>query len=219
MGDGALVRLIAGLGNPGPRYDRTRHNVGFLVLDELQARLQRGGGDGAWRKKGEALVAEAVCGPGKVLLVKPQSFMNLSGRPVGDLQRFFKCEVQQVVAIHDDVDLPFGQLRVKRGGGDGGHNGISSLTAGMGSAEFLRVRCGVGRPTRAAGSGASAEAAAKAEQDVVDWVLGRFSSQEERELPEFLGRAADAVEALCVEGLAAVQNRFNRRTAEAPNDN
>ncbi len=200
MAQAERVRMIAGLGNPGARYDRTRHNIGFLVVDELGQRLRGAGQDVSWKSKGEALVCDVELGGGRVLLVKPQSFMNLSGRPVAELQRFYRCEVAQVAAVHDEVDLPFGQLRVKCGGGCAGHNGIESLAAWMGSPDFLRVRCGVGRPPD--------------ERDMVSWVLGRFNGVEAEQLSDFVARAAEAVEELCSRGLLAAQNKFNRRPAE-----
>lgn len=196
-----LVRLIAGLGNPGARYERTRHNIGFRVVDALSERMSSRRQAGVWRTKGDALVCEAEIAGSRVFLVKPLSFMNRSGFPVGELQRFYKIEREEVLAVHDDVDLPFGQLRMKRGGGDAGHNGVASLMAGLGGAAFLRVRCGVGRPE-----------GERQEQEMVDWVLGRFDAEEERQLPEFLSRAVDAIEALCEQGLGAAQNKFNRRS-------
>lgn len=197
MGEARPVRIIAGLGNPGTRYERTRHNIGFMVVDALR---ERAAPAASWKSRGEALVCEAELGGGRVLLMKPQAFMNMSGRPVAELQRFYRCEAAQVAAVHDDVDLAFGQLRIKRGGGDAGHNGIASLAAWMGSADFLRVRCGIGRSAH--------------EQEMVSWVLGRFDAEEMRGLPELVERAAAALEELCAQGLLAAQNRFNRRPVE-----
>jgi PTH1 family peptidyl-tRNA hydrolase len=183
--------LLIGLGNPGPRYAATRHNAGFLVVDLLAERL------GARFKahKGRADVVEGrICGV-PIVLAKPRSYMNESGGPVVSVARFYKVPVEQIVVVHDDLDLPFGALRLKRGGGDGGHNGLRSTTAALGSKEYLRVRLGVGRPP--------------GRQDPADFVLREFASAERKELPFHIDRAADAVEELVAHGLEAAQNLYN----------
>jgi PTH1 family peptidyl-tRNA hydrolase len=183
--------LVVGLGNPGPRYSGTRHNVGFMVLDLLSARL----GGRFKAHKGRADVVEGRLGGLSIVLAKPKSYMNESGGPVVSISRFFKVPVAQIAVVHDDLDLPYGALRLKRGGGDGGHNGLRSLTSSLGTKEYLRVRFGIGRPP--------------GRQDPADFVLKDFSSVERKELEFHLDRAADAVEALVRDGLESSQNSFN----------
>lgn len=188
--------LIAGLGNPGPEYAATRHNIGFLVVDELATRLRV---SMARHKRGHALAAEAKIGiPGalhRVVLVEPLSFMNESGGPVKALMGFYGVEVDRLIVIHDELDLPFDALRVKSGGGDNGHNGLKSIRKALGTGDFLRVRAGIGRPP--------------GRQDAAAFVLKPFSSTERAELPTFVDRLADAVESLVEDGLERTQNRFN----------
>jgi PTH1 family peptidyl-tRNA hydrolase len=183
--------LIVGLGNPGPRYAGTRHNAGFLVLDLLAERI-----GGAFKAhKGRCDVVEGrLCGV-PVVLAKPKSFMNESGGPVVSISRFFKVAVERLVVVHDELDLPFGALRLKRGGGDGGHNGLRSVTAAGGSKDYARVRVGIGRPP--------------GRQDAADYVLRDFAPAERKELPFLVDRAADAVELLVTQGLEAAQNQYN----------
>jgi PTH1 family peptidyl-tRNA hydrolase len=186
--------LVVGLGNPGPAYRGNRHNVGFLVLEVLAGRL------GARFKahKGRADVVEGRLGAPpspRVVLAKPKSYMNLSGGPVASLRDFFKVPVEQIVVVHDELDLPYGSLRLKRGGGDNGHNGLRSVTQSLGSREYLRVRFGIGRPP--------------GRMDPADYVLRDFSAVERKDLDFHVDRAADAVEVLVREGLEAAQNRFN----------
>jgi PTH1 family peptidyl-tRNA hydrolase len=183
--------LLVGLGNPGPRYAGNRHNVGFLVLDELARRT--GGSFKAHR--GHADVIEGRLSGLRVVLAKPKSYMNLSGGPVASLRDFFKVPADSIVVVHDELDIPYGTLRLKLGGGDNGHNGLKSITKSIGTREYHRVRFGIGRPP--------------GRQDPADFVLDDFSTVERRELPFHLDRAADAVEALLADGLAAAQNRFH----------
>jgi PTH1 family peptidyl-tRNA hydrolase len=183
--------LIVGLGNPGPRYAATRHNAGFLVVDLLAERL----GGRFKAHKGRADVLEARVAGVPVVLAKPRSYMNESGGPLVSVARFYKVPVERIVVVHDDLDLPYGALRLKRGGGDGGHNGLRSATAALGSKEYLRVRFGIGRPP--------------GRQDPADFVLREFSSTERKDLALHVDRAADAVEALLAEGLDAAQNLYN----------
>ena len=193
------VWLVVGLGNPGPSYARTRHNVGYLVVEELASRM--GAGFRA-HKSGRADVVEGRLGsPGtalgdvRVVLMKARSYMNESGGPVSTLAKFYKVPPEQIVAIHDELDIDFGTLRVKRGGGDNGHNGLKSMRASLGSGEFYRVRAGVGRPP--------------GRQTPADFVLSSYSSAERTELPLQVVLAADAVESLIGEGLERTQSRFN----------
>jgi PTH1 family peptidyl-tRNA hydrolase len=183
--------LVVGLGNPGPRYAATRHNCGFLVLDELSRRL-----NASFRAhKGHADVLEARVAGVPAVLVKPRSFMNTSGGPVAAVSRFYKVDVGRLVVVHDELDLPFGALRLKRGGGDGGHNGLKSVSSALGSRDYFRVRAGIGRPP--------------GRQDPADFVLREFTAAERKELPLHIDRAADAVELLLAQGLEAAQNTFN----------
>jgi PTH1 family peptidyl-tRNA hydrolase len=183
--------LVVGLGNPGPRYAGTRHNVGFLVVDLLAERT------GARFKahKSRADVAEIRLADVPAVLAKPRAYMNESGGPVVGASRFYKVPVDRLVVVHDELDLPYGALRLKRGGGDGGHNGLRSVTAALGTGEYLRVRVGIGRPP--------------GRQDPADFVLRDFAAAERKDLGYHVDRAADAVEALVAEGLDAAQNAFN----------
>jgi peptidyl-tRNA hydrolase, PTH1 family len=180
-----------GLGNPGPRYAGTRHNVGFLVVDLLAQRM--GGRFKAHR--GRADVVEGRLAGTPVVLAKPRSYMNESGGPIVAVSRFYKVPVDRLTIVHDDLDLPFGTLRLKLGGGDGGHNGLRSATTALGSREYARVRFGIGRPP--------------GRQDPADYVLRDFSAAERKELGYLVDRAADAVEALLADGLESAQNKFN----------
>jgi PTH1 family peptidyl-tRNA hydrolase len=183
--------LVVGLGNPGPQYVGTRHNTGALVADILADRVR-----GSFKShKARADVVEARIGADRVVLAKPRSYMNESGGPVAGLRDFFKVSPARLVVVHDELDLPFGTLRVKLGGGDNGHNGLKSLRKSLGTGDYLRVRIGIGRPP--------------GRQDPADWVLRDFSGAEKKELGLQLERAADAVESLIADGLAAAQNHYN----------
>jgi PTH1 family peptidyl-tRNA hydrolase len=188
--------LVVGLGNPGPEYAMNRHNVGFMVADLLAERM---GGRFKRAGKAQAQVVEGRMGPPgplsqRVVLVKPMSFMNLSGGPVNALRDFYKVPVERVVAVHDELDIDHGTLRLKLGGGDNGHNGLKSMTKAMGP-DYHRVRFGIGRPP--------------GRMQVADFVLKDFSSTERKELDFFVDRAADAVEALVREGLERAQSAYN----------
>ncbi|MDQ0787450.1 PTH1 family peptidyl-tRNA hydrolase [Streptomyces sp. B3I7] len=194
--EAAAPWLIVGLGNPGPEYAMNRHNVGFMVADLLAGRT---GGRFKRAARAQAQVVEGRMGPPgpgsrRVVLVKPMSYMNLSGGPVNALREFYKVPLSHVVAVHDELDIDYGVLRLKRGGGDNGHNGLKSMTKAMG-AEYHRVRCGIGRPP--------------GRMQVADFVLKDFSSAERKELDWFVDRAADAVECLVAEGLERAQNTYN----------
>ena len=183
--------LVVGLGNPGPSYAGHRHNVGFMVLDLLAERV----GGRFKAHKGRAGLVEGRLAGEPALLAKPTSYMNESGGPVASLRGFFKVPLEQIVVVHDELDIPYGTVRLKRGGGDNGHNGLRSLTSSLGSRDYLRVRVGIGRPP--------------GRQDPADFVLRDFSAVERRELPFHVDRAADAVEALLTGPLEAAQNVFH----------
>lgn len=187
------MHLVLGLGNPGRRYERTRHNAGFLVVDRLADRHRTA----VDRAQLGALVGNVRLGDRPVVLAKPQSFMNLSGQPAASLRGWYKVTNEQVVVVHDEVDLPFGDVRVKKGGGSGGHNGLKDLVEKLGGADFVRVRVGVGRPPEG--------------WDTADWVLAAFSSAEEEALPEVLDRAVEAVALVVERGLSVAMNETNRR--------
>ncbi len=189
--DGGDRLLVVGLGNPGPRYGATRHNAGFFVVDLLAERI----GGRFKAHKGRADIVEGRLAGKPVVLAKPKSYMNESGGPIVSISRFFKVPIEQITIVHDDLDLPFGALRLKRGGGDGGHNGLRSATSALGSKDYLRVRFGIGRPP--------------GRQDPSEYVLREFSGAERKEVPYLVDRAADAVEALLAQGLEAAQNQFN----------
>ena len=190
--DGGTERwLIAGLGNPGSGYAGNRHNCGFMVADVLADRM----GAPFKRDRSRARVAVGRLASCPVTLAKPQSFMNLSGRPVAALRTFYKIPVERIVVIHDELDIPFGTVRLKQGGGDNGHNGLRSVTAALGSRDYLRVRVGIGRPP--------------GRMDPADFVLHDFSAAERKVLPDVLERCADAVEILLQRGLATAQNEFH----------
>jgi PTH1 family peptidyl-tRNA hydrolase len=187
--------VVVGLGNPGSSYEGTRHNLGYLVCDELARRMS-----GRWKsaRTGRASVVEGrLAGvPGvRAVLGRARSYMNESGGPVAGLLSFYKVAPDRLVVVHDEIDLPFGDLRVKFGGGDNGHNGLKSIRRSLGTGDFYRVRLGVGRPP--------------GRQDAAAYLLTHFSSTERRELDVHVQRAADAVESLVTEGLQRTQNLFN----------
>jgi len=187
-----LDLLVAGLGNPGREYAATRHNVGFMVADELARRL-----GGSWRAKFSGDLAEVRLNGLRLALLKPQTFMNESGRSVGAVARFFKVEPEDLVVVHDEVDLEPGRLQARLGGGLAGHNGLRSVAQHLGTPEFGRLRIGVGRPERGD------------PRPVADFVLSEFSP--ELDVDSLVARAADAVESVATEGLEEAQNRFNER--------
>ncbi|MEV8507488.1 aminoacyl-tRNA hydrolase [Actinoplanes sp. NPDC051475] len=186
--------LVVGLGNPGREYASNRHNVGFMVADLLASRV---GARFGRAKRAVAEVAEGRLGYGgpKLVLVKPLTYMNLSGAPVVGLAQFFKVPVEHVIAVHDELDVPYGQIRVKRGGGEGGHNGLRSMSKSLGDKEYARVRFGIGRPP--------------GRQDPADYVLSDFSSVERKELEFLVDRAADVTEAVVLEGVEWAQNKYH----------
>ena len=190
--------LVLGLGNPGQRYRDTRHNAGFLVADRIAGRH----GGSCDRKQLGAQVGTVRVGETPVVVAKPQSFMNLSGQVGASLRGFYKVEATDVVVVHDDIDLPFGDVRVKSGGGHGGHNGLRDLQTRLGTNDFARVRFGVGRPPEG--------------RDVAQFVLAPFTPAEQSVLPELIDRAADAVEHVVTDGVGDAMSRINvRRRAAA----
>ncbi len=193
--------LVVGLGNPGPAYAGTRHNIGYLVADELARRM-----GGSWRshKATRTDVVEGRLGiPGsgsaptapRVVLARPRCFMNESGGPVKALAGFYRVPVERIVAVHDELDIAFGTLRIKQGGGDNGHNGLKSMRGSLGSGEFYRVRAGIGRPP--------------GRQSPADFVLSDYSGAERKELAFQIDAAADAIETLLTHGLDKAQLLFN----------
>ena len=183
--------LVVGLGNPGPKYAATRHNAGALVVDELAARV--GGRWKAHRSRTEIVEGRLAGVP--VVLAKPVTYTNESGGPIVNVARFFKIPVERAVLVHDDLDLPFGAIRLKLGGGEGGHNGLRSASSALGTKDYLRVRFGIGRPP--------------GRQDPADYVLREFSAAERKELAYLLDRAADATEVVLGRGLEEAQNAFH----------
>ncbi|MEV6372850.1 aminoacyl-tRNA hydrolase [Micromonospora sp. WP24] len=194
MTDEAGPWLVVGLGNPGREYAGNRHNVGFMVAELL---AQRVGAKFGRHRRAVAEVAEGRLGFGgpRLVLVKPLTYMNLSGGPVAALAQFYKVPPGQVVAVHDELDIGYGQLRVKCGGGEGGHNGLRSMTKSLGTKEYVRVRFGIGRPP--------------GRQDPADFVLSDFSAVERKELEFLVDRAADVVESVVTRGVEPTQNLYH----------
>jgi len=193
------VWLVVGLGNPGPAYAGHRHNIGYLVNDELATRL-----GGSWKshKTGRCDVVEGRLAPHltggggpRLVLARPRSYMNEVGGPVKAIATFYKVAPDHIIAIHDELDIPFDTMRVKLGGGDNGHNGLKSMRSSLGTGDFYRVRVGIGRPP--------------GRQEVADFVLSNYSATERKVLPFQVDTAADAVESLITEGLEKTQQRFN----------
>jgi PTH1 family peptidyl-tRNA hydrolase len=183
--------LVVGLGNPGPEYAANRHNAGFMVLDELAARA----GGRFKTHKSRAEVLEGRLAGVSAVLAKPLSFMNLSGGPVKALTDFYKIDPAHVIAVHDELDIPYGALRIKLGGGDNGHNGLRSMTKSLATKDYLRVRFGIGRPP--------------GRMDTAAYVLKDFATVERKDLPFLIDRAADVVESLIKVGLEPTQNTFH----------
>jgi PTH1 family peptidyl-tRNA hydrolase len=182
--------LVVGLGNPGPEYAGNRHNIGFMVADLLAGRI----GGRFKAHKSRAQVVEGRIGGQRVVLAKPMTYMNLSGGPVTALRDFYKVSVERLIVVHDELDIGFATLRLKKGGGDNGHNGLKSITKSLGP-DYLRARCGIGRPP--------------GRMEVAAFVLRDFSATERKELEWFVDRTADAVEALIEDGLERAQCAYN----------
>lgn len=185
--------MVVGLGNPGSDYEGNRHNVGHMVLAELAYRVSAG----FTNHRSGAAVAEGRALPGgpRLVLAKPSRFMNVSGGPVASLLRYFSLDVSRLIVVHDDLDVPFDTLKLKHGGGHGGHNGVRDVIASLGTGDFVRVRVGIGRPP--------------GRQSAADYVLHDFAALERRVLPDFVASAADAVEMVACEGLVAAQQKFH----------
>jgi PTH1 family peptidyl-tRNA hydrolase len=188
-GGGTLDALIVGLGNPGRQYAKTRHNIGFMVVDRI---AERSGA--SWRGKYDGRFTETKLGDARVALLEPETFMNLSGRSVSAAARFYKLEPQDVIVVYDDIELEFDKVRAKAGGGLKGHNGLRSMAESLGSPDFLRVRCGVGRPRRGD------------PRSVADYVLGAF--YEDEDPADLIERAADCAEAILADGIDEAERRF-----------
>ena len=196
------MRILVGLGNPGAKYERTRHNVGFRVAETAARKLNVSVDETRWN----ALLGQGRAGGGPVAVLLPQTYMNASGESVGHAARFWKAGAESLVVVHDDMDLEFGRIQVKVGGGDGGHNGLKSLQQHLGTPDYVRVRFGVGRPPPM--------------WEGADWVLAKFSSEEEEQLQSLVPQAADAAVAALLEGPVLAMNRYNRRmeTSRPPED-
>ena len=207
----AKPKLVVGLGNPGKDYAGTRHNIGFAVLDRLAEKLaRRSGQDCSFRSKWRfsTKVAEAPVGDaGKVVLAKPQMYMNRSGVAVGALLHWLKIEPPQLLVVADDADLPLGQIRLRASGGSGGHNGLRSILESLGGhEEFARLRVGIGRPSTGPGAGST-----PVDVDITDHVLGKFAPQEREQAEQAVENAVETIECCLREGLPEAMNLFNRR--------
>ena len=185
--------LVVGLGNPGRQYQGNRHNVGFRVVEQLAARA----GASSPRDKYGALLYEIALGAERVILCKPMEFMNVSGQAVRQVAGFHKIPAARTIVVHDELDVPFGRLKLGAGGGAGGHNGVRSIIADLGTPEFARVRFGVDRPPP--------------NWQGADYVLANFTGAEQNELPALIDLAADAVEDIVARGLSAAMNKFNTK--------
>lgn len=188
--------MIVGLGNPGREYRETRHNIGFMVVDEFASHH----GIKLTRVQNKAITGSGLVEDQKVILVKPQTFMNLSGRAVSALMRYYKVNREDLIVSHDDVDLPFGVIRMRPGGGSAGQKGVASIIELLGTQEFPRLRMGIGRPP--------------GYKDAADYVLQSFSPQEKDELKNFLNKAVEALDCFIGNGLETAMNRFNNSGQE-----
>jgi PTH1 family peptidyl-tRNA hydrolase len=184
--------LVVGLGNPGPQYAKTRHNIGFMVADLLAARL---GAPFKVHKRSGAEIVTGRLGNRSVVVAKPRTFMNESGRHIGPLAKFYSVSPADVIVIHDELDIDFGKIRLKVGGGEGGHNGLRSVVNALGTKDFQRIRIGIGRPP--------------GRKDPAAFVLENFTAAERNEVPTICEQAADATELLLQAGLEAAQNRLH----------
>jgi PTH1 family peptidyl-tRNA hydrolase len=186
------MQLVVGLGNPGPKYARNRHNVGFMVVERLAERAK----NSDFREKFEGLFCKTQFRGHDVVMLQPMTYMNLSGQSVQQAMRFFRVSRQELVVVHDELDLPFGEFRLKVGGGTAGHNGLRSIVQQCGGQDFARLRVGIGKPRSGSVEG---------------YVLGDFSSAEAADLPDVLDRAADCLGCLITDGVQVAMNRFNVR--------
>ena len=191
--------LVVGLGNPGAKYLLNRHNIGFMALDRY---FESAGGRPTWKEERKALVARAkITGQGgtahDVIFVKPQTFMNLSGESVRALMDFYKIDLDHILIVHDELDIPYGAIRVQRNRGAGGHNGLKSLNEQLGSQDYTRLKLGVGKPP-------------DKRWDIANWVLSNFFEDEAPHLPEFLDVAGDAIESFILDGFQKTATRYTR---------
>ena len=192
-------QLIVGLGNPGKEYVLTRHNLGFMVAD----RLAESCGISLDKRKFDSIFGFGELDGRRVILAKPMTFMNLSGPSIRGLARFVDLDKENILVIHDDIDIVFGQIKIKEKGGDGGHNGVRSLIVAWGSDEFVRIRIGIGRP--------------QTDNDVRAYVLGRFDAEQEKQLSGVISRAQDAVKTVLFKGVSEAMNRFHGKTISENN--
>jgi PTH1 family peptidyl-tRNA hydrolase len=197
MAEAAPPWLLVGLGNPGREYAHNRHNVGFMAVERWLDRQLPAGVGSPWREKFHARVATVSLSGVRVVVLEPQTYMNLSGRSVVPAMQFHRVPPQQLVVVHDELDFEFARLAVKRGGGHGGHNGLRDIAGQLGHGDFIRVRVGIGRPTRGG--------------DVSGWVLQDFGADDAAALPELLDRACHAITAILTKGLAAAMNDINTK--------
>jgi PTH1 family peptidyl-tRNA hydrolase len=187
------MKIVIGLGNPGRKYERTRHNAGFMAVDELARGLRFA----LTQEKYHALVGRGRVGGGEVLLAKPQTYMNESGRSVAAILRYTAAAVEDLIVVHDELDLPLGVVRIKAGGGHGGHNGLRSIVEHLGTPEFIRVRVGIGRPPE--------------QWDAADYVLSPFLAAEHQAAADAIAKSADAVTVVITEGLTRAMNIVNKK--------
>jgi PTH1 family peptidyl-tRNA hydrolase len=211
--------LIVGLGNPGNKYEKTRHNIGFESLDAFVNRVARGKGTSSisWQNKDDAESCVLQVGSRRIVCAKPLSYMNRSGEPVGRLQRFYKVPPSRLIVLHDELDLGLGVVRLKDGGGEAGHNGLRSISQVLGSRQFYRVRLGIGHPRDVAGSRENSESSSENrsageanEISVSSWVLSKFNLSESERVRGMCDKAADAIELVVTEGFLKAQNSINR---------
>ena len=197
--------LVIGLGNPGKRYSDTRHNLGFIIVDRFFENISSSKQSGTqvtkpWKEKDNAAIAEVLIDSDKTYLLKPMSYMNASGEPSQAFAHYHRIETPAIVVVHDELDLPLGSLRIKKGGGDAGHNGLRSLTAHLGGPDYVRMRVGIGKP---------ADYSTSAAYQDNSWVLGRFAAEEQEMLEKVIEKTIEALFDLHKNGLKSAQNKFN----------
>jgi len=185
--------MVVGLGNPGTKYRETRHNIGFMVVDDIAS----GSGGALSQKKFDCIFGQTRIAGAKTILSKPQSFMNKSGIPVQNLAAYFKVSPSHIIVVHDDIDLPFGSMKIKESGGHGGHNGIRSMITSLGTNEFIRIRLGVGRP--------------EGDYDVSDYVLGKFTISDRKDLEKIIISASDAIRVIIENNVSEAMNKYNKK--------
>lgn len=193
--------IVAGLGNPGTRYEGTRHNIGFMVIDLIAERWGRPAFRDKWRAQQAVVELPGPSSAEKLYLMKPQTFMNLSGESIQPAAAFLRHSAAEILVIHDELDLPLGRLQLKEGGGAGGHNGLKSITERLGTPDYRRLRCGIGRPP------------VEFRGTPADFVLQAFAPFEGNQVQDLVSRAADAVELLVKQGMSAAMNQINRRNS------